>query len=265
MLGNPKIPLSVRSSIALIDTLALGSSYSKSYFFIRFQNMLSKAIPWNVSALNLGRKIRDILGGNVQICVSQSDSLVSQGGYRWVIRFDSLVSHNSFQVVKAQVSRQDQPMMLNVSYFEVDKPFSTWATVSGDEYMCTKRYASYHSGSGTDMLAFSYIVQPGDSTDDLNVLSSESILFNSYTDRICNFINQHGSCALIDPSLRNVSVVNGSPIIIETSAPFVVNISLNSFTKPNSTYYGGDSLMFDIHFSSAVVVSICFLTFGTLS
>jgi len=254
--GTPLVPLNIRSTIIVIDTLQLGSSLSMSYFFIRVGSLISRAITWKDSALDLSRKIRNMFEKDLRICVSRSYSLVENRGYRWAIRFDSLMHQELFPLVATPIPHESQGLVVNVSYVDVDRPFETWYTDSGDEFMCTKRYASYHSGSGTETLSFSYTVQPGDSAHGLDILSSESMVFSSQNDRICNFAMPYENClATINGSLLNITLTNESPTTVDTSAPYIIDITLSSSSKPNTTYNGGDSLMFDVYFNSAVVVS----------
>jgi hypothetical protein len=227
-------------------------------------NRISKAIPWNASTKFIETSIKEITDNSVKVCVSRSITRQSEGGYQWAIRFDSLISVDSLEVEAAQFREQDRAMVLNVTHLHIGRPLSTWIVESGDDYMCTSRYATYRSGSGTSLLTFSYLVLPGDFSDSLNVATSSSIIYTSIHDRICNFINKVGFCSIpVNSSLYNKSTVDQIGTSIDTSVPYVLNILLADGYEPNRTYAGGDSITVNVLFSQPVVVSFELLHFST--
>ena len=48
--GIPHLPLNVDSYVAVIDTVQLGTSLSKSYFYIWYKDERSESIPWDANA-----------------------------------------------------------------------------------------------------------------------------------------------------------------------------------------------------------------------
>ena len=94
-------------------------------------------------------------------------------------------------------------------------------------------------------------------------MPSNTLTYSSTFDRICNFVNVKGACFVtVNSSLGNITTPNGSYFVIDTSIPYVVQILLHSNSTPNATYAGGESLMLDVHFSRAVVVSLFYLPFS---
>ena len=98
----------------------------------------------------------------------------------------------------------------------------------------TDRQASYASGSGTATLTFDYTVQAGDTSSDLNYVTTTSLTLNGGTiqDAATN------SATLTLPATNNANSLGGSKaIVIDTTAPVVTLTSVNGSVRtfPYST------------------------------
>ncbi|WP_053076571.1 S-layer family protein [Caenimonas sp. SL110] len=113
----------------------------------------------------------------------------------------------------------------------------------------TDRAIDYASGSGTDTLTFTYTVQAGDTSLDLDYLSASALAFNGGA--IEDAAGNSAVLALPEPGAANSLGANES-IVIDTGAP-VVN-AVNS-TTDNGTYKIGDVISVQVSFSEAVTVS----------
>ncbi|RXF02503.1 hypothetical protein D9981_07415, partial [Pseudoalteromonas phenolica O-BC30] len=112
----------------------------------------------------------------------------------------------------------------------------------------TDREASYVSGSGTDTLSFTYTVQSGDESADLDYKSSTSLSLNSGT--INDAAGNAATLTLATPGATN-SLGANKAIIIDAVAPTVSSVSVPS----NDTYIAGESLEFTVNTSENVTVN----------
>jgi len=109
------------------------------------------------------------------------------------------------------------------------------------------RLATYVSGSGSDTLTFSYTVQAGDLSADLDYQSTDALALNGAT------IRSVGSddAILTLPAFGGVDSIAGQhDLVIDGVAP-----SVSSVTLPvNATYIAGQVLEFSVAFDDAVIV-----------
>jgi hypothetical protein len=130
--------------------------------------------------------------------------------------------------------------------------FSETVTVTGTPLLtletgATDRNASYISGSGSNTLAFAYVIQAGDTSADLNYLATTSLALNSGT-----ILDTAGKIATLTlPALAGASSLAGSKaIVIDGVAP---TISSLSSTSTDRSYKAGDSITITATASEAVV------------
>ena len=111
----------------------------------------------------------------------------------------------------------------------------------------TDRAATYVSGSGSDTLTFSYTVQAGDLSVDLDYQSTGALALNGATIRSAT----SDDAILTLPALGGADSIAGQhDLVIDGVAP-----SVSSVTVPaNGTYVAGQNLDFTANFSEAVVV-----------
>ncbi|MFC5695328.1 DUF4347 domain-containing protein [Pseudomonas sp. GCM10022186] len=131
--------------------------------------------------------------------------------------------------------------------------FDQAVTVSGGvptlllETGSTDRVATYLSGSGSDTLTFSYTVQAGDLSADLNYQSTAALAGNGATIR--SAINDDAILTL--PALAGGNSLAGqSAIVIDGIAPTVTSVGVPA----NGTYVAGQNLDFTVNLSEAVTV-----------
>jgi hypothetical protein len=129
--------------------------------------------------------------------------------------------------------------------------FSETVTVTGTPLLtletgATDRTASYVSGSGTNTLAFQYVVQSGDSSADLNYLATTSLALNGGT--ILDIAGKIATLTL--PALAGGTSLAGSKaIVVDAITP---TISAFSSTNTDKSYKTGDSIVITATASEAV-------------
>ncbi len=111
----------------------------------------------------------------------------------------------------------------------------------------TDRNASYVSGSGSNTLTFSYTVQAGDLSADLDYQSTGALALNGATIR--NAGNDDAVLSLPGVGGAN-SIAGQSAIVIDGVAPTVTSVAVPA----NGTYVAGQNLDFTVNLSEAVTV-----------
>ena len=263
MKGRPQLSLNLKSSIIVLDTLSLAASRLDSYFYIRYKNKLSRSIPWDAPAELVKFTLEQMTSVIGSVCVSRSRSLVSymSGGFRWAIRFEGLMDDfniGGFEVEAAKVSFDQEGMKIEQSFLLTNEPLQGWVQDSGDDSMCTARYASYKSGSESEKLHFIYTVLPGDMSSALDLSSRNQYIIHmmSEIDQISNTVYR-GISSLISAELsaKNMTISSKNIIEIDTSAPVVQSVRTIDTASFNQTYMAGDSLYFEIEFNKPIAVS----------
>ena len=109
------------------------------------------------------------------------------------------------------------------------------------------RIATYVSGSGSNILTFSYTVQAGDISSDLNYQSTAALTLNGAT--IQSAVAD--SAVLTLPTLGGSdSLAGNKAIVIDGVAATVSSVSVPA----DGTYVAGDNLDFTVNLSESVVV-----------
>jgi len=109
------------------------------------------------------------------------------------------------------------------------------------------RNAVYVSGSGTNTLSFSYTVQPGDASADLDYQSTGALALNGGTIRSGTSLD----AVLTLPATGGANSIAGQHgIVIDGVAPVVASVGV----PPDATYVAGQNLDFTVNFSEAVTV-----------
>ncbi|WP_172147244.1 DUF4347 domain-containing protein [Pseudomonas tumuqii] len=111
----------------------------------------------------------------------------------------------------------------------------------------TDRLATYVSGSGSDTLTFSYTVQAGDLSADLDYQSTGALALNGATIRSAS----SDDAILTLPALGGADSIAGQhDLVIDGVAPSVSSVSVPA----NGTYVAGQNLDFTVNFNDAVAV-----------
>ncbi|MDP4076332.1 DUF4347 domain-containing protein [Acidovorax sp. A1169] len=132
--------------------------------------------------------------------------------------------------------------------------FSEAVTVTGTPQLtletgATDQVVNYASGSGTSALTFTYTVQDGDTTADLDYLGTTALALNGGT--IKDAAGNAGTLTLATPGAAN-SLGNNKAIAIDTTAPTVASVNSSNL---NGTYKVGDTVSLQVNFSEAVTVT----------
>ncbi|MFN9631259.1 MAG: beta strand repeat-containing protein, partial [Cyanobacteriota bacterium] len=142
------------------------------------------------------------------------------------------------------------------SVITIRVPFTEIVTVTGAptlllETGSTDRIATYSSGSGTDTLTFTYVVQAGDSSADLDAVSTTSLQLNGGT--IKDGAGNDASLTLPAPGASGSLGANAA-LVIDGVAPVVTAAGLTS-TNANGTYSPGSTITIRVPFTETVIVT----------
>ena len=132
--------------------------------------------------------------------------------------------------------------------------FSEAVTVTGTPQLTletgsTDRVVDYSSGSGGSTLTFNYTVQAGDTSADLDYLSTGALVLNGGT--IKDTAGNDATLTLANPGAAN-SLGANKAIVIDTTAPTVSGVTSST---ANGTYKPGDMVAVTVNFSEAVTVT----------
>jgi hypothetical protein len=110
------------------------------------------------------------------------------------------------------------------------------------------RNAVYVSGSGTSTLVFSYVVQTGDRSADLDYVSSSALSLNGSSISAASLGLQ---AVLTLPAAGTANSLGANAaLVIDGVAPVINSVSVPA----NGTYVAGQNLDFTVHFSEGVFV-----------
>ena len=113
----------------------------------------------------------------------------------------------------------------------------------------TNRTAAYASGTGTNILTFTYTVQAGDTSSDLDYVATNSLVPGGATIRDAALNN----ASLTLPAPGGASSLGGNKaIVIDTTAPTIINVTSST---ANGSYTTGVVIPVTITFSEAVNIS----------
>src|SRR5919202_1824504 len=129
--------------------------------------------------------------------------------------------------------------------------FSEAVTITGTPQLqletgTTDQLANYTTGSGTPTLTFNYTVQPGDTTLDLQYLTTTALALNGGA--IKDSINLDADLNL--PALASLKSLGGSKaLVIDGLAPTVTSITRKT---PTATLTNSNSVIYTVSFSEPV-------------
>ncbi len=132
--------------------------------------------------------------------------------------------------------------------------FSEAVTVTGTPQLtletgATDRTVNYASGSGTATLTFTYTVQAGDESADLDYVATNSLALNSGT--IADGAGNDATLTLATPGAAG-SLGANKALVIDGVVPTVTNVTSST---ANGTYGVGDAISIQAVFSEAVTVT----------
>ncbi len=140
------------------------------------------------------------------------------------------------------------------STISIQVKFSEAVTVTGTPQLTletgtTDRVVNYVSGSGTDTLTFTYTVQAGDTSSDLDYLSSSALALNGGT--IKDGASVDATLILPTPGTAG-SLGANKDFVIDTTAPVITNVS--SFNA-DGKYKAGDLIDITISINEATNIA----------
>lgn len=113
----------------------------------------------------------------------------------------------------------------------------------------TDRTVNYASGSGTGALTFTYTVQAGDVSTDLDYVSTSALALNGGSIR--DAASNNAVLTLASPGTANSLGANKN-LVIDGTAPSVASVTSST---ANGTYRIGDVISVQVNFSEVVTVS----------
>lgn len=253
--GYPELQINVQSLIAKLELIKMGTSLSKSYFYIWYISERSDSIPWDATSTFLKQAIENIPSVVGQVCVSRSQN-ASKNGFIWLIRFDSIYDdfRKGFYVETATVSLDHESSIFSVSFEQMNYFVDEFKDDSYKDFSCLYRSAKYLFGAGTKKFRFRYDVLPGDTSDGLalapipfhKTISSGNILTNSLND---------ATSSSIAVDVENFQTVNMTwNLSIDTTSPRIVDMSVNTSSSGYDVLHAGDELFLTFEFDQAVEV-----------
>jgi len=158
--------------------------------------------------------------GNESSC--SNDSITHDSTAPTVSSVSSSTSNGSY--------KQGQAISIQVNFSEAVTVAGAGTPQLTLETGATDRIVNYVSGSGTTALTFTYTVQAGDTSLDLNYQATTSLALNGGT--IKDSVGNNATLTL--PALASASsLAGGKAIIIDTTAPTITSFSS---TTPNGNY-----------------------------
>ncbi|MGL5060544.1 MAG: FG-GAP-like repeat-containing protein, partial [Microcoleus sp.] len=145
----------------------------------------------------------------------------------------SIFLNTTFKVTSVTATTPDGTYGVGAT-IAITVTFDAPVTVTGTPQLqletgTTDKFANYASGSGTTALTFNYVVQPGDTSADLEYLATNSLTLNGGTIKD----NLTVDAILTLPTTASAQSLGGSKaIVIDTLAP---NVALTSTSPPTVT------------------------------
>jgi hypothetical protein len=198
--------------------------------------------------------------GNVTASVSGKDivinvanSVVYNTGDSWTFNFTSTSISLGPTVTGVTASTANGAYKVGDTV-SLQANFSQVVNVTGTPQLTletgsTDRTINYVSGSGTSSLTFNYTVQAGDTTADLDYISTAALTLNGGT--IKDASNNNATLTLASPGAAN-SLGANKAIVIDGVVPTVSGVTSST---ANATYKVGDAVSVQVNFSEAVTVT----------
>jgi uncharacterized protein YjhX (UPF0386 family) len=204
-----------------------------------------------ISSLSAGTSIKDAAGNDATL------TLPSPGAANSLSSNEALVIDTTAPTVSSVSASTANGSYKAGDTVDVTVTFSESVTVNtggGTPYIvletgATDRTVSYSSGSPGTTLTFTYTVQAGDTSTDLDYVATTSLSANSGTIR--DAAGQDATLTLASPGAAN-SLGNNKAIVIDTTAPTVSSVSAST---ANGTYRTGDTVDVTVTFTEAVTVN----------
>jgi hypothetical protein len=255
VVGNPELQLNISSMIAFIQIDELGTSLSKSYFYIWYKGERSESIPWDASSEQMKEAIERMPSTSGSVCVARSkiaDSDQYKSGFQWAVRFESIYDdfREGFYVETPALSYNHTSTVITTFIKDIVDVNDTEKDLS-----CSYRYAKYKSGAGSKALIFRYNVLPGDNTRKLslvhdpfqNIIARGSLIVNALKD-------DSTSSILANLTMDSNLLLPNRSIIIDSTPPKITNLQVITKRGLDEVQYAGDEIIIEVVFDKAVSV-----------
>ncbi|WP_193771515.1 DUF4347 domain-containing protein [Candidatus Magnetaquicoccus inordinatus] len=271
--GTPQITLETGSTDRTVNYgSGSGSSTLTFTYTVQAGDSSSDLDYTTTSALNLnGGTIKDGAGNDATLTLAAPGTANSLGNNKAILIDTTAPTVSSVTSTSAD-GRYKSGDTINVTIHFSEAV--TVATTGGTPYITLEtgssdRNALYSSGSGTSALVFTYTVQAGDSTSDLDYVGSSALALNGGTiqDAAGNSATltlaatgssgslANGKALVVDTTVETPSVA--TPTINEDSDSGAIAITRSSNDGNELAYYqisgiSGGTLYSDASFSSAI-------------
>src|SRR5207247_2165848 len=195
-----------------------------------------------------GGTIRDAALNNATLTLAAPSAANSLGANKALVIDTAVPTVTSVNSSTANGSyKAGDPISVQVNFSEA-------VTVTGTPQLTletgtTDEAVDYASGSGTSTLTFTYTVQAGDTSADLDYVATTSLALNGGTIRDAALNN--GTLTLAAPGAAN-SLGANKALVIDTTAPTVTGVSSST---ANGSYKAGDVVAVKVDFSEPVTVT----------
>uniref|UniRef100_UPI00403F52F6 ELWxxDGT repeat protein n=1 Tax=Microcoleus sp. OTE_8_concoct_300 TaxID=2964710 RepID=UPI00403F52F6 len=245
----------------LVKDIYPGTNSSKPENFINFNNTLyftandgTNGIEWWKSDGTAAGTVlvKDISPGNFS---SNPGKFINFNNTLYFIADDGTKGRELWSLAPATITKVTATTA-DGSYgigatINITATFSEAVTITGTPQLqletgTTDQLAKYTTGSGTRTLTFNYTVQPGDTTLDLQYLSTTALALNGGA--IKDSVNIDADLKL--PALASLQSLGGSKaLVIESIAPTVTSITRKT---PTATLTNSNSVIYTVSFSEPV-------------
>jgi hypothetical protein len=247
--GTPQLTLETSTTDRIINYASgTGTSALTFLYTVQAGDVSADLDYQNTAALALnGGTIRDAAGNNAIL------TLVSPGATNSLGNNKAIVIDGVAPTVTSVNSSTSNGSYKVGDVISIQVNFSEAVTVTGTPQLTletgtTDEAVNYTSGTGTSTLIFTYTVQTGDASSDLDYKSTTALALNGGT--IKDAAGNFATLTLVSPGAIN-SLGNNKAIVIDGVAPTVSSVSVPS----NGTYIAGQNLDFTVNFDEAVVVN----------
>ncbi|MFV0597952.1 Ig-like domain-containing protein [Shewanella sp.] len=243
--GTPQLTLETGTTDRTIDYTS-GSNSSSLTFNYTVQSGDTSAdldyVATNSLALNSGT-IRDAASNNAILTLPSPGTANSLGANKNIV-IDGIAP--TISSVTASTANGTYKVGDNIS---IQVNFSEVVNVTGTPQLTletgtTDRTINYASGSGSSTLTFSYTIQSGDSSNDLDYVATNSLSLNGGTIR--DAATNNATLTLASPGAAN-SLGANTAIVIDAVTPSVTSIAPSGGAVSTDT-----SVDFTVNFSESV-------------
>lgn len=245
VIGTPQLTLETGTTDRTINySGGTGSSTLTFSYTVQAGDVSADLDYTSTTALALnGSTIRDAAGNNATLTLATPGAANSLGNNKALV-IDGVVP----TVTSVNSSEANGTYKINDA-ISVQVNFSEAVTVIGTPQLtletgATDRTINYASGTGTSTLTFSYTVQAGDTSSDLDYVATSSLALGGGTIR--DAAGNDATLTLASPGAAN-SLGNNKALVIDGVAP-----SVSSIVVSGSPTAAATSVNFTVTFSESV-------------